>query len=57
MVQFYNYIYTYIVIYSLFQILFLCRLLQDVDYPLLYSGSLLIICFIYSGVYLLIPNS
>ena len=41
----------------LFQILFLFRLLQTIEFPLPYSWSLLIIYFIYSNVYMLIPNS
>ena len=40
----------------LFCILFPYRLLQNIEYSSLYSRSLLIICFIYSNVYMLIPN-
>ena len=41
----------------LFQILFHYRLLQSIEFPVLYSRSLLIIYFIYSSVYMLILNS
>ena len=59
------YIYTYIYIhtYIFFQIIFLHRLLQVIEYssysslPVLYSRSLQFICFKYSSVYMLIPNS
>ena len=42
-----------------FQILFYYRLLLDIEYRFLCLtvGLLLSICFIYSSVYLLIPNS
>ena len=36
------------------QILFSYRLLQNIEFPVLYSRSLLIICFIYSTVYITI---
>ena len=39
-----------------FHILFPYRLLQNIEYSSLYSRSLLITCFIYSKVYMLIPN-
>ena len=42
-------------IFFLFQILFQYRLLQDIQFPVLYSRSLSIY-FIYRSVYLLIPN-
>ena len=51
----YIYIYIYIHIYILFQILFHCRLLQDIEYSSLCYMSLLFIA--YSSVYMLIPNS
>ena len=41
----------------LFQMLFPCSLLQNIEFPVLYRRSLLIIYFMYSSVYLLIPNS
>ena len=49
----------YIHISIVFQILFPCRVLQNTEYefPMLYSRSLVIIYFMYSSVYLLIPNS
>ena len=43
--------------YTTFQILFHYRLLQDTEYRFLCYRSSLFICFIYSSVYLLIPNS
>ena len=49
----------YIYIYILFQIPFYYRLLQDIEYSsLCYTvGPLLFIYFMYSSMYLLIPNS
>ena len=44
----------YIYMHMLFHILFHYSLLQDIDSS---SLTLLFICFIYSSVYLLIPNS
>ena len=41
----------------LFQILFPCRLLQNTEFPVLYSRSFLIIYFMYSKVCMLIPAS
>ena len=38
-------------------ILFPRRLLQNIEFPVLYSSSLLIIYFIYSSLYMFIPNS
>ena len=63
--------YGHVCVCVLFQVLFLYRLLQDIEYSYLwqlyipygmvlyipYSMSLLVIYFIYSIVYLLIPNS
>ena len=37
--------------------LFPWRLLENTEFPVLYSGPLLVIYFIYSSVYLLIPKS
>ena len=47
-----------IVIQIPFQIIFHNGLLHDIEYTLsgLYSRALLFIYFIYSGIYLLIPN-
>ena len=59
----YMYVYVYIVIYIcmyvniLFQILFPRRLLQNIALPVLCSRSSLAVCFIYSSVYMLTPNS
>ena len=44
-------------IFFLFQILFPYRLLQNIEFPVLYSRSLLVIYFIYSSVCMLIPSS
>lgn len=44
-------------IYVLFHILFYYKLLQANEFPVLYSKSLLVVCFVYGSVYLLIPNS
>ena len=41
----------------LFQILFLSRLLQNVEFPVLHSRPLLSIYFMYSSAYMLIPVS
>ena len=41
----------------LFQILFPSKLLQNIEFSVLYSRSLLNVYFIYSSVYMLIPNS
>ena len=41
----------------LFQTLFPWRLLESTEFPVLYSGPLLVIYFIHSSVYLLIPKS
>ena len=47
----------YIHTYILFQILFPDRLLQNIiDFPILYSSSLLLIYLIYSSMYMLIPT-
>ena len=43
--------------YIFFQILFSYRLLQNTEYSVLHSRSLVVIYFIYNSVYLLIPNS
>ena len=43
-------------IYILSQILFPYRLLQNVEFPLVYSRSLLVICFIFNSVYRLTSN-
>ena len=51
------YICIYIYIYILFQVLFLYRLLQNIEFPMLYGRFLLVICYIYSSVYMLIPTS
>ena len=42
---------------SLFLRFFYVLLKYQVYFPVLYSRSLLIICFVYSSVYMLIPNS
>ena len=48
--------YIFICIHVLFHILFHYGLLQDIEY-VLYSRTSLFIYFIYSNLYLLIPNS
>ena len=56
MFQLYIYTYTYFL-----KILFPYRLLHNIEYfvmlPVLYCRSLLVTYFIYSKVYMLIPNS
>ena len=51
--KWFSYTYKYI----FFQILFPYMLLQNTEYSVLHSRSLVVICFIYNTVYLLIPNS
>ena len=48
---------THIHISVLFQILFPFRLLQNIEFPVLYSRSLLVIYFKYGSVCMSIPNS
>ena len=35
----------------------ICKLLQNKEFPVLYSKTLFVIYFIYNSVYMLIPNS
>ena len=44
-------------IYIVFQFLFPCRLLQSIEFLVLYIKFLSITNFIYSSVYILIPTS